>query len=176
MIKSLKIGHRINLLTFLLLAFMVTISSIGVYKMHAIGTEMKAIAKRDMPLTEMLSQITIHQLEQSILLEQGLRLSGVDFGDEEHNAEKAFTDFKNLAKKVDKEILEAEKMIEKSLSTLHSEEEKNKFKNFFSQLKTIEKHHAQYDEHVYDVFDKIGIKATKEDKYQTIEPHAGGGL
>ena len=174
MIKSLKIGHRINLLTFLLLVFMVTISSIGVYKMHAIGIEMKAIAKRDMPLTEMLSQITIHQLEQSILLEQGLRLSGVDFGDEEHNAEKAFTDFKNLAKKVDKEILEAEKMIEKSLSTLHNEEEKNKFKNFFSQLKTIEKHHAQYDEHVYDVFDKIGIKATKEDKYQTIEPHAGG--
>ena len=84
MLQKLKIGHRIYLLTALSVAFISLIGFIGFYKMDVIGKEMEEITKRDMPLIEMLTKITVHQLEQAILLEQGLRYAGVTDHDENH--------------------------------------------------------------------------------------------
>ena len=78
--------------------------------MNMIGHELQEIAERDIPLTEILTKITVHQLEQAILLEQGLRYSGIDAHDEEHTVEKTVHHFKELAHQVDEELKEAEHM------------------------------------------------------------------
>tara|TARA_B100000780_G_C21121289_1_gene454250 strand:+ start:2461 stop:3030 length:570 start_codon:yes stop_codon:yes gene_type:complete len=140
-----------------MLVFIFAISVTGIYKMNVIGLEMKAIAKRDMPLTEILSQITIHQLEQAMLLEQSLRLGGVDASQEGHTAEKSVQHFKELAAKVDEEIIQAEKMTEAFVAEIDNPEMKKKFENVFAQLKTIETRHKSYDEHAFAVFEMAGI-------------------
>ena len=95
--KKLKVAHRIYILMSLTLVFLVTIGGIGYYKMNKIGHELVGIAERDIPLTEMLTKITIHQLEQAILLEQALRYSGITAHDEAHTAQGAIKKFATLA-------------------------------------------------------------------------------
>ena len=169
--RSLKIGHRINLLTGMLLLFIVIIAGTGIYKMNAIGHEMKAIAKRDIPLTEILSKITVHQLEQAVLLEQGLRLSGVSAADETHTAETAVHHFEEIAYKIDAEVKEAEAMTEAFLKDIKNPEVKKEFEHILEQLKVIEVHHKTYDEHAFSIFERVGISLDKS--HNDITPHAG---
>ena len=41
--------------------------------MHQIGGRIESIAKRDLPLTEALTKITVHQLEQVVHFERAVR-------------------------------------------------------------------------------------------------------
>ncbi|MTI08957.1 HAMP domain-containing methyl-accepting chemotaxis protein [Curvivirga aplysinae] len=155
LIKKLKISHRIFILTGFTLIFLVIVGGVGFYKMNEIGYKLEGIAERDVPLTEILTKITVHQLEQAILLEQTLRYTGVDAHDDSHSVDGSIKKFITLAEKVDKEILEAEKMAEEFIKVARDPIAIEEFKSVLKQLKTIEKHHKTYDEHAYKLFDKI---------------------
>ena len=60
--------------------------------------------------------------------------------------------FLKLAALVDEEIVEAEKIAEDAMDRAITEEHRKEFEHIDEQLKTIEKHHADYDKHVEEVF------------------------
>jgi methyl-accepting chemotaxis protein len=71
--------------------------------MQAIGEEIVGIAERDIPLTEIVTKMTIHQLEQAVLFERSIR-----FGEEMKNHpasrdhfEESVRGFEGLVSKVD---------------------------------------------------------------------------
>ena len=179
-LKKLKIGHRIYLLSGISLLFLLIIGGTGVYKMTVIGHELEEIAERDIPLTELLSKITVHQLEQAILLEQGLRYSGVTAHDEAHTIESTVKHFKKLAHKSDEEIIQAEKMAERFIKESRDPAAIKEFKHVLEQLKTIEKHHKSYEEHAFAIFKRIGVGksghgSVAEAKHNGATPGHGGG-
>lgn len=171
-IKNLKIGHRIYSLMAITLLFMILIGGTGVYKMGVIGHELEEIAERDMPLTQMVSKITAHQLEQAILLEQGLRLAGIESAGQGHTLESTVKHFTELAHQVDDEIKKAEHMAEEFIAESKSPKAVKEFKHVLSQLKTIEKHHKGYEDHAFALFEDISGQANTAAPH-TITPHAG---
>ncbi|PCI54045.1 MAG: hypothetical protein COB36_11100 [Alphaproteobacteria bacterium] len=184
-IKKFRIGHRIYLLTGIMLMFIAIIGGTGIYKMSVIGHEMEEIAHRDIPLTEILSKITVHQLEQAVLLEQGLRYSGIIAHDENHTVEITVQHFKDLAHQVDEELKKAEHMAEKFIAETDNPAALKEFKHVLEQIKIIEVHHASYEEHAFKIFETasgIPITPSTESKssagHETpphkVTPHAGG--
>ncbi len=151
----LKIGQRIYILVGLLLLFILTIGGVGVYKMNVIGQEMEDIALRDIPLTKMLEKITVHQLEQAILMERALRFQGVKAHAEGETFESVAAHFEELAKKTDEEILQAETMAAGMIENAHSEEAREEFKHVLEELKKIETEHKDYEHHVFEIFKVI---------------------
>lgn len=152
---NLKIGHRIYTLVAILLVFIGIVGGVGVYKMNAIGHEMEEVAKRDIPLTKILEKITVHQLEQAILIEKALRFQGVKAHSEGETYEKVMKHFYELAKQTDKEILEAEHMAEEMIAETNNEYAKKEFIHVLEGLKKIEKEHLEYEHHVEQIFKSI---------------------
>jgi len=155
---NLNISARIYILVATLLGFIALIGGIGVYKMNIIGIEMQEIAERDIPLTRMLEKITIHQLEQAILMEKALRIQGVTAHTQNETFDSIVQHFKKLALKTDEEILEAEQMAATMIENTHNERSLKEFKKVLNELKDIEKKHKEYEHDVFDVFDNIKEK------------------
>lgn len=137
----------------ILLGFLILSTSVALSVMAKIGTEIIEIAEQDIPLTEKITQVTIHQLEQSIQFEKMVR-----YGQEmQTNAlsskafNKALKDFNGYSENIVVEIQEAEKIAEGALSTELAAATREEFEHVFSLLKVIEGQHKRYEEHVHQV-------------------------
>lgn len=154
-IKTLKVSQRINAIAVFMVAFIILVGMAGYLQMNKIGHELDGITNRDIPLTEMLTKITIHQLEQAVMLEQVLRVSGVTTADENMGYATLVKNFKEMSFTVDDEIIKAEELAEKFSEETTSEFEKVEFEKVLAQLKIIEKHHKDYEEHAFEIIDKL---------------------
>ena len=130
------------------------VAGVSLTQMEAIKYEIESIAERDIPLTEIVTKITVHQLEQAINFERAVR-----YGEEkEHIAasaakfEASIEKFSKLSAKVNKEIIEGEELAEHALNTSHTEAEKKEFAHVLEVLKEVEQQHKVYDEHAYSAF------------------------
>jgi methyl-accepting chemotaxis protein len=125
------------------------------YAMSEIGRELKTIAEEDIPLTNILTKITEHQLEQTIHLERALRYGGLMQGDKK--AEASFSlevkKFDTLSQLVESEIHQGEALIEGILKVEHVSTDSKEFENINTLLLRIEKEHATFEDHAHTVFD-----------------------
>ena len=142
MFKALKIGTKIYAVIALCLSLLVAVGATAVVQMSSIGTEIEAIAERDIPLTEIVSKITVHQLEQAVLFERAL-LHAVGGASEEADA--AYRDFEALAQQVDREIAQGEDMAARFVELAVSEAEKAAFEHVLALLQDIKAKHIAYD-------------------------------
>ena len=156
---------------------------ISISGLNQIGHEIKEIAEEDIPATERVTKITIHQLEQAIKFEQAIRFAYImntasdaeTLQNAKKHYEKAKATFLKLAKKVDKEILEAEDFSAKIIAQETNPIVIKEFKHVLKLLKKIEKEHTDFDHHVEDVFqlfedgkleeaEKLAEKVEKEEQ------------
>jgi methyl-accepting chemotaxis protein len=155
-LSNLSIGTRIFTMVGLLTAVLAVVGGIGIWKMDKIGTEIVEIAEQDIPLTEKLTQISLHQLQQGILLEKGAGFVV------KHDTADLAGKFAALGKKVDAEIKEAEQMLEQAITKAHTPEAKAKFADLLNVMKIVEKDHHSYEEHGESVFAMIQDNRTDE--------------
>ena len=145
-----KIGGNSAIMLFLI----ITNSVFALFSFNLIGEELKAIVEQDIPLTQSITTITEHQLEQSIHFERALR-----YGALLQQEESAATHFKTeiasfdaLSKQVDEEIHESETMVASFIANSHNEESAVEFKHVVEALKHIEGGHTDFEHHVHAVF------------------------
>jgi methyl-accepting chemotaxis protein len=150
--SSFSVGTKIAVVVGLCLTLMAGVSATGIWTMQKIGLEIESIAEHDVPLTEIVSKITVHQLEQAINFERAVR-----FGEEmvhmpkaRAHFETAVKKFEALSAKVDKEIKEGEHLADEAVKAAHTQAEKAEFRHVLSALKTIEKHHHDFEVHAMD--------------------------
>jgi methyl-accepting chemotaxis protein len=153
-VKSLKLGTKIIGMVSIILILMVVSNGFGIIKIRHIGDELKGIAEEDIPLTEVITEITINQLEQAIWFERVLRfgevLASKEAAKEElKSAEEAFHKHN---KKVDELLKHGEEMAEHAAMTAKTDKDRKEFEEIDKTLKTIEKHHVDYEHHVQQVF------------------------
>ena len=127
----------------------------SVLTMKKIGDELTDIAVEDIPLTELLSKITIYQLEQVILTERAIAVIELAHAGahSRYDLAEIREEFEKLAHLVDKEILEGEEIAEHAVT--HSEDPHvvEEFASVLTRLKKVEKQHAEFDKHVLELID-----------------------
>ncbi len=161
---NLNVGTKIQSIVSIIIVLMITVAGTAIYQIYKIGEELTGIAERDIPLTEILSKITTHQLEQSVYFERAIR-----FGEEmahepaarEHFAT-ATEHFESLAGKVDKEIKEGEALAADAIKNAVTPYAKEEFTHVLSALKKIEKAHGTFDEHALHVLELLVAGKNKE--------------
>ncbi len=157
LLNNLTIKTKIIGNASILLALLLASSGYALYTMTQVGNELEAIAEQDIPMTENLTAITEHQLEQAIHFERAMR-----FGELLQQEDKAAARFKaeialfdKLSKQVDEEIRAGELLAEAAMAKAHSEEEAKEFEHVDQALKKIEKEHADFEHHAHQVFAMI---------------------
>ncbi len=140
------VGRKIAYVIGLCLALVVGVAGTGILQMQAIGVEIEGIAERDVPLTNAVTAITVHQLEQAINFERALRY-GEEMKANSHARapfEKAVHEFESLSAKVDKELKEGEALAKHAAETAATAEERAEFEHVDNLLTKIELEHASW--------------------------------
>ena len=147
--STLSVGAKIAVVVGLCLTLLVGVSGTGIWTMQKIGLKIESIAEHDVPLTEIVSKITVHQLEQAINFERAVR-----FGEEmahmpaaRKHFETAVKNFEAISVKVGKEIKEGENLADEAMKAAHTAADKAEFSHVLSALQTIEKHHHDFETH-----------------------------
>ena len=152
-LKNLSLKTKLLGNTAVLITLMLISSSYGIYTMNNIGNELRTIARKDIPLTEKLTAITIHQLEQAIQFERSLHYGAVL-----KYEDMALSHFRESVSAFDKGTIQIESEIrdaEASAKTAMKGASVKDYKEFEllgNALKNIEKEHKEYVEHAHNVF------------------------
>lgn len=153
------IGNSVVLLLLLLL-----IAMYACYSMISIGKELKTIVSQDLPLTENITAITEHQLQQTIHFERAMR-HGMTL-DQATKAkaylQKEMVIFDDIGRLVDEGIKQAALFAGESGAHAHNEEVEKEFAYVSSALQKIAKEHADFEQHGHQVF--ALLKAGKRDE------------
>lgn len=149
---SLKI--KLYSLAAILLTFLTVSVLFSIVKMNQIGGEITAIAEQDIPLTAVVTEITLNQLEQAIQFERALR-----YGEEKsrvagagENFKKSRHEFNKRSDQIAKELKEGEHLADEAQNSAHDEDAKKEFAHVLELLTLVEKQHETYEKHVHDVF------------------------
>lgn len=156
-LNSLTIKAKIYTLTAVLMGAMVISIVYALNSMNSIGEELVTIAEEDIPLTNVVSQITIHQLEQAINFERALRFGG-EMGNEpaaEKHFHEAIEKFKRYSTEIHEELGQGKQIAEEAMTLAHSDEEHAEFKHVDDILKRVEKEHADFAKHAEHVFELV---------------------
>ncbi|MCH9049465.1 MAG: HAMP domain-containing protein [Proteobacteria bacterium] len=152
---SMKVGTKVMATVGFCLAVLLAVAATGIWQMQKIGAEIEGIAERDIPLTQAVTNITVHQLEQAINFERAMRF-GEEMATQPHARaafETAVNKFEELTVKINKEIKEGEEIAKKDVEAAQTAEARAEFQHVLEALTTIEKEHADFENH--------GIKAFK---------------
>jgi len=128
----------------------------------AVGDEIEAITGRDIPITEIIVEITIHQLEQAILFERAIRAGTEMQSDatEKSHYKHLVEEFESLSHKVDEEIKAAETLTENAIIAAATDKEIKEFKHIAEILLEIEHHHADYEKEAVKAFTALSTGDT----------------
>lgn len=157
LLSSLKISSRIALLAGINLLLILALGGVATYQMNKIGIELIEVAEEDLPITNMLSKVAQHQLEQAILFERSLSYAtAIKYGDDRSQEMLTTTKaFHSLADKVDQEFKQLEELLEHAITKAHSAEAKEQFESLLTTILDIDKIHAEYDELALSLFQKV---------------------
>lgn len=148
LINNLTVRAKIFGSSMVLLGLLVISSGYSLYSLNSIGMELTDIAEHDIPLTEKLSRITQHQLEQAIHFEKAMRYG--QLLRTEVSATKQFNKevekFMELDEQVEREIKEGEALAEKVIEIARTEEIKEEFEHVLQVLKEVETEHTDFSE------------------------------
>ena len=170
MLRKLTIKHKVYFLAVLGAVLAIGISVESIYSINQVGHKLKQIVEEDIPMTNAVTQITVHQLEQAVMFERAARYGEIMENDP--SAKKRFKDTKKTffkyAHKVDEEILAAEEkaqeIIDYEVSHGGSEKIIKEFKHVLEVLKNVEKEHKEFDrqaEKVFKLFEQGNIHAAE---------------
>ncbi len=164
-LNNISIRTKLIANILILIFFIVVISLYSYTSMTQIGNELDSIADQDIPLTNIITLITEHQLEQEIHFERALRFGLLlkQQGAESH-FKNEINSFDALSKKVNVEIRQGENFAEKTVPTIDNKEQIEEFKHIAQVLKKIEKEHADFEQHAHQIFELLAQAKIHETK------------
>ncbi len=149
--STFGISTKVFGLVILLLVISLLIGSMGMYTMSQIGAEIEEITEEDLPVVSVLTEITVHQLEQAILFERSLRQAQADDSSELLSQTK--NEFDALSEQVGVEIKKAEKLAQHGIEHASTKAARQKFETVSKNLKQIEKKHHDFDQLMQQLFE-----------------------
>ena len=169
--KRMTLGKKITSLAGLLLLLMIISTIFAITRMMHIGLEMDGIVENDIPLSDVVAQITENQLSQSIMLERGIRHGSDGDASAIMELEESKKEFEEHSQEVTNEIQKGLKIARHGAESAENDEARAKFDNIIEHLNQIEKAHQTFDNNAQEVFSllhngQIEEGVTKGDKIE----------
>jgi len=140
-LSNFRVSSRIFALAAMLMVLLASVAGTGIWKMHKIGAEITEIAERDLPLTEIVTKVTVHQLEQAILLSKGTgHLNPA-------NVQDLARKFTELGHQVDAELKQAVEMAKTAVLHAPTPEARLELEKLTDTLARIAEEHLSYEKH-----------------------------
>jgi len=148
MLANIKIPVKIYGLVLALLVLLATASTSGIVQMLKVGEEIDSIAKADIPVTAIITKVTVHQLEQAILFERAVGIGEEIASDPEavKHFRKIRAEFTELGHRVEQEVKQVEAILEKEIGIAHTPEAKTEFEHLLAVFRKVETEHKQYQD------------------------------
>jgi methyl-accepting chemotaxis protein len=123
--------------------------------MNNIKSEIHEISTEHMPLTEITTKITVHQLEQAIQFERGVRLAELLESDSTAAEQLAKVEekFGKLGHSVNEEIKKAEEIAQTAIDQTSDPLVKEEYAKILKGLKHFEASHKKFETHVHELFE-----------------------
>ena len=151
----MSVGQKIMAIVAVCITFLAIVGLVGVVSMAKIGEEIAQIAEADLPVSNAISTITSHQLEQAILFESAMRVGGASGETHAGQFDEIVHEFDELAAQVDQEIKDAEALAENAIAHAKNAEAKAEFEHVLEALKKIETEHKTYDHEADQAFELL---------------------
>ncbi len=154
LLNKMTIKAKLILLVTINMLFFIVASGYAVLQMKSIGEEIVGIAERDLPLIDIVSKATVHQIEMEVLFERAGRF-GALIGREEsaqQHFDKTVAEFRRLSESLNNEILTAEARAEAAQVQSHRDNEKAEFGKILEELKQTESNIFHFEQQSMDVF------------------------
>jgi methyl-accepting chemotaxis protein len=137
----------------ILIGLMILSSSYAIYTMNSIGKELFTIAEEDIPLTEKIAQITVHQLEQAVNFERSMHYGSILSSEAAalSHFRESIRAFDAGTDQVETEIAEAEQIADEAMKHSTGDDQKE-FASITEKLKAILGVHQEFVAHAHDVF------------------------
>lgn len=155
LLSNVNLKIKLLLLVAVLLGFLAVSNLFAITSMNKIGGEIVAIAEQDIPLTVVVTEITLHKLEQSIQFERALRYATEKSRESAEHFKKSRHEFDKLSGKIGKELKEGEHLAEEAKNGAHDEAAKKEFTHVLELLLLIEQQHKVYEKHVHEIFELL---------------------
>lgn len=155
--RRMLVSHKLFAIVGLCVFVTCGVAAFGIYQMSRIGEEIKAIAEEDIPLIKAVSEITLDQLEQSILLERMLAAAGLKTADH-NNLGKIEEDIKKLGVKTTKAIIFGEKTMAQALAKAEAagnSETAKEIKSLSARMHVVKTQHDGFDRHIEEIINLI---------------------
>lgn len=157
-LTSTKRKEKISWLSGVLFLLLLGSGIASIYFLFQINNEFKVVLKHEIPITEMITRITVHKLEQTSWLERALRHAEVAaYGkqNDEQNTRllnEAKARFKEFSVKVNEEIDNALRMSTEAQKIAQAEDMKIELRRVEELLMSIREEYADYIKHVNELF------------------------
>lgn len=150
MLSKLRVLQKIYLLGFIQLSFMLLIAGISIIQIQSIGNELADIAEEDIPLSNIVTKITEHQLEQSVLFERmlfkaTLQQMNIDTREE---VKHLTAEVNHMSKKIKTEFIQADTFIENALVHSKLASTIKKLRSVRNKLAPIRKKYDELELHI----------------------------
>lgn len=155
---STRRKEMISWLTGVLFLLLLGSGVASIYFLFQINNEFKVALKHEIPITEMISRIRVHKLEQTSWLERALRHADIAARGQQNDEEntkllnEAREKFKELATKVSEEIDNASSMSTEAQKLAQAEGMRNDLRSVEGSLLSIREEYADYISHVDELF------------------------
>lgn len=162
--SSMKISTRLYLMAAFFLALLALVGGIALVQMNKIGIELIDIAEEDIPITNALTKVTEHQLEQAIVFERSTATAlAIQLGHGSASQLNAsISKFNAFSSKIAKEIRVLEEMAASAIENTHSAEGAIKFKALLQNLKKIEVDQRNYTQQAEAVLNQLAAGQTAQ--------------
>jgi len=157
-LKSTKRKEKISWLTGLLFLLLLGSGVASIYFLFQINNEFKVVLKHEIPITEMISRITVHKLEQTSWLERALRHAEIAARGQQNDEEntrlltEAKAKFKEFTVKVNQEIETALNMSTEAKKLAQAEELIVELRRIDELLVSIREEYVDYIKRVNELF------------------------
>lgn len=155
-LAKLMVSQKIyGVLGFLIFCFVAT-SSVTLWQMAAITTEIEEVSDRQMPLTEVVTKVALTQLEQGIYFERILALSYSSYGRPlSSDLTPLVETFQKDGKIVAETIITAEEIAAAAAEATPLAAVEERYRNILASLKHFDKGHVTYQKHADELVEMI---------------------
>ncbi|EMP92506.1 methyl-accepting chemotaxis protein [Vibrio cholerae] len=113
--NNLSITQKMIALVGCLLALMLIVSAYSINKMKRVAIEIEVIAHDNLPLTKLMTEMTVHQLEGAITLERVFRAAGIESSQGKQQQNQYQAQLMELVNKFKQEFNQSRQLLESSI-------------------------------------------------------------
>lgn len=153
--NNLSITQKMIALVGCLLALTLIVSAYSITKMKRVAIEIEVIAHDNLPLTKLMTEMTVHQLEGAITLERVFRAAGIESSQGKQQQNQYQAQLMELVNKFKQEFNQSRQLLESSIEHAISPSIRSYLTNLEQDLDSLGREHQEFERKLNDLLNEL---------------------